>query len=107
MVVSLSKTGSEVNGLANVIALGMSFICGVFIPDTMLSASVKQVARFLPVYWYEQNNTILGTHTELSPLLLEKLKINSLTEWITIPLPGIFYVYKANCYTKKQKSGKT
>lgn len=73
LVVSLSKTGSEVNGLANVIALGMSFICGVFIPDTMLSASVKQVARFLPVYWYEQNNTILGTHTELSPLLLEKL----------------------------------
>ena len=72
-VVSLSKTGSEVNGLANVIALGMSFICGVFIPDTMLSSAVKQVAKFLPVYWYEQNNTILGTHTELSPLLLEKL----------------------------------
>ena len=74
LVVSLSKTGSGVNGLANVIALGMSFICGVFIPDTMLSASVKQVARFLPVYWYEQNNTILGTHTVLSDLMMEKLE---------------------------------
>ncbi|MFR3030960.1 MAG: ABC transporter permease, partial [Blautia sp.] len=53
LVVHVAGTANGVNGLANVIALGMSFICGVFIPESMLSSSVKNLARFLPVYWYE------------------------------------------------------
>lgn len=73
LVVHLAGTANGVNGLANAIALGMSFICGVFIPDSMLSTSVKNLARFLPVYWYEQNNTILGTHTLLSESMVGKL----------------------------------
>ena len=73
LVVHLAGTGNGVNGLANVIALGMSFICGVFIPDSMLSSSVRNIAKFLPVYWYEQNNTILGTHTLLSDGMIDKL----------------------------------
>lgn len=73
-VVQIARTGNGINGLANVIALGMSFICGVFIPDTMLSASVKRVAKFLPVYWYERNNEILGTHSELTHSLIVQLR---------------------------------
>ena len=73
MVVSLVSTGNAVNGLANVIALGMSFICGVFIPESMLGSSVRKLAKFLPVYWYEQNNTILGTHSVLSDTMIENL----------------------------------
>ena len=72
-VVHAAGTANGVNGLANVIALGMSFICGVFIPDSMLSASVKNLSRFLPVYWYEQSNTILGTHSVLSSSMTEKI----------------------------------
>ena len=73
MVVSLVSSGNAVNGLANVIALGMSFICGVFIPESMLGSSVRKLAKFLPVYWYEQNNTILGTHSVLSDTMIENL----------------------------------
>ena len=73
LVVHVAGSGNGVNGLANVIALGMSFICGVFIPDSMLSASVRRIAKFLPVYWYEQNNMILGTHGELSTSMIERL----------------------------------
>ena len=73
MVVSMVSTGNAVNGLANVIALGMSFICGVFIPESMLGSSVRKLAKFLPVYWYEQNNTILGTHSVLSDTMIENL----------------------------------
>lgn len=73
LVVHVAGTANGVNGLANVIALGMSFICGVFIPESMLSSSVKNLARFLPVYWYEQNNTILGTHSELSMSMIDKI----------------------------------
>lgn len=73
LVVHVAGTANGVNGLANVIALGMSFLCGVFIPDSMLSSSVRRIARFLPVYWYEQNNQILGTHTELGQTLVNRL----------------------------------
>lgn len=73
LVVHVAGTANGVNGLANVIALGMSFLCGVFIPDSMLSGSVRRIARFLPVYWYEQNNQILGTHTELGQTLVNRL----------------------------------
>lgn len=74
LVVHLARTGNGINGLANVIALGMSFICGVFIPDSMLSSPVKKVAAYLPVYWYEQNNEILGTHSALSRSMIENLQ---------------------------------
>jgi len=29
----------------------MSFICGVFVPQSILSAGLLNVARFLPLYW--------------------------------------------------------
>ena len=74
LVVHLARTGNGINGLANVIALGMSFICGVFIPDSMLSSPVKKVAAYLPVYWYEQNNEILGTHSALSHSMIGNLQ---------------------------------
>lgn len=72
LVVHLAGTANGVNGLANMIALGMSFFCGVFIPDSMLSAPVRRIAKYFPVYWYEQNNTILGTHTVLTATLKER-----------------------------------
>lgn len=49
-----------VNIMANVIGLSMSFLCGVFVPQSMLSARVLTVARFLPCYWYIANNNMLS-----------------------------------------------
>ena len=70
LVVHLARSGNGINGL---IALGMSFICGVFIPDSMLSETVKQISVFLPVYWYEQNNDMIGTHSVLSASMQSRL----------------------------------
>lgn len=39
--------------IGNIISLGMSFICGVFVPLQYLDGSVKTIAAFLPAYWYE------------------------------------------------------
>ena len=39
--------------IGNIVSLGMSFICGVFVPLQYLDGSVKTVAAFLPAYWYE------------------------------------------------------
>jgi len=49
-------TGSEmvINMIANVISLGMSFFCGVFVPFYLLAEGVQNIARFMPAYWYIQ-----------------------------------------------------
>lgn len=56
-----------INGIVNVISLGMSFICGVFVSMDILGKGVKTLARFLPVYWYETVNNLLARNHSLSP----------------------------------------
>lgn len=46
---------SSANGrsaIANTVALGSSFLTGVFVPISILGENVRNVARFLPSYWY-------------------------------------------------------
>ena len=37
----------------------MSFICGIFIPQSYLGDGVLAVGRFFPVYWYVKLNDML------------------------------------------------
>lgn len=56
---------------SNVIALGFSFISGVFVPLSMLSSEVKSVAAFTPTYWYVRANESIA---EMSKFSLSKCK---------------------------------
>ena len=61
LLVGLFSPGDNaVNIIANVVGLGMSFLCGVFVPQYLLGENVLKVARFLPAYWYIQNNNMLS-----------------------------------------------
>lgn len=40
------------NGIVNAVALGMSFISGVFVPQQLLAGSVLAAAHFMPTFWY-------------------------------------------------------
>lgn len=51
-----------INGIVNVASLGLCFTCGVMVPLDVLSDSLKKVSQFLPVYWYEIVNTIVGNN---------------------------------------------
>jgi len=51
------------HSVANVIALGTSFISGVFVPQALLGDTVKYIASFTPTYWYV---TAVGDITALS-----------------------------------------
>ncbi|XCP84376.1 ABC transporter permease [Roseburia hominis] len=71
-----SSSGGNSNSLSavvNVISLGMSFLCGVFVPLEVLGKEVKMVAQFLPVYWYEVINEMLGDFDVLTPEMLGTL----------------------------------
>lgn len=55
-----------ISSIVNVVGLGTSFLCGVFVPLELLSAPVKTFAQFIPVYWYEVTNELLGYHSTFS-----------------------------------------
>lgn len=60
LISCFSPNDNTVNMLANTIGLGMAFLCGCFVPQSMLSDSVLSVAKFLPAYWYIRANNMLG-----------------------------------------------
>ena len=60
LVGSVSKGSNSLNGMVNVVSLGMCFLGGAFVPLDVMSAGVKKAAQFLPVYWFEQANDLLG-----------------------------------------------
>jgi ABC-2 type transport system permease protein len=71
-VSSFEPKQNVLNLITQVIGLGMCFMCGVFIPTSMLSDKVLAVARFMPAYWYvKANNMIAETETySLSGVLI-------------------------------------
>lgn len=51
---------NTINMLNNIVTLGMSFLCGVFVPQQQLGENVLAVSRFLPFYWYIKNNDLIS-----------------------------------------------
>lgn len=47
----LTNKAQVISLMSNVIGLGMSFLCGIFVPMEFLSKTVIQIAHFLPAYW--------------------------------------------------------
>ena len=57
-----SELGVKENVLSfvtQVLGLGMAFLCGMFVPQEMLSSGVLGAARFLPAYWYVRANDMI------------------------------------------------
>ena len=75
MMVSLSlsyllglfvKSSNMLNGLSNIVSLGMCFLSGVFVPMSVMDKKVLKIAQFLPVYWYEDINETLARYHSVS-----------------------------------------
>jgi len=50
--------------ISNILGLGMSFLCGAFVPQAFLSDGILAVSRFLPAYWYiSLNERLSGVET--------------------------------------------
>lgn len=64
LVGNVAPTAAVINSIVNVTALGMCFLCGVFLPMSMLSA-VRPVSRCLPVYWFITAVDLLGDYRTL------------------------------------------
>ncbi len=60
LIAALAPKSDTVNVISNIITLGMSFLCGVFVDQSLLGDSVLSIARFLPAYWYIRANNMLS-----------------------------------------------
>ena len=67
-VSSFEPRDNVLNLINQVLGLGMSFMCGVFIPTSILSSSVLSAARFMPAYWYIRANNMIA---DVQPFSLE------------------------------------
>ncbi|MCR4887923.1 MAG: ABC transporter permease [Ruminococcus sp.] len=59
LICSFTPTENVLNIITQVLSLGMSFTCGIFVPQSMLGAGVLSFARFLPAFWYVKANDML------------------------------------------------
>ena len=74
----LIKNRNAQSAIANVLALGFSFISGVFVPQEFLSDKAMAIASFTPTYWYVKANNAIGTLSNfnfdnLSPIFIYML----------------------------------
>ncbi len=80
------RNKNALSGISNVVALGMSFLGGVFVPQSLLGSGVITIAKFVPSYWFINTNDQIIELTnlnDLSPLYNNMLILIAF---------GIFYV---------------
>lgn len=83
--------------VTQVLGLGMAFLCGMFVPQEMLSSSVLAAARFLPAYWYvKANDMICGLGTD-------KFKLSTVMMCIGIQLLFAAAIFAVSLIVKRQK----
>lgn len=60
-----SKSVEAVGIFSNSVSLGLCFLGGVFVPQSVMSKQVLYISKFLPSYWYVVTNKIIGKNTKL------------------------------------------
>lgn len=59
LVSSFDLSDNALNIIAQLVGMGMAFISGVFVPQSLLGNGVLSAARFTPAYWYIEVNDAL------------------------------------------------
>ena len=97
---NLINNKNALSGLVNVIAVGSSFLCGVFVPARWLPKSVLAVAHILPPYWYVNTNDILA---EMEVINFENLKPVITNEIVLIAFIILFIILNLIVTKKNQR----
>lgn len=67
LIGNLVKSRGAMSAMANVFALGTSFISGVFVPQELLGANVLTISSFTPTYWYVKANNEITAAVSFNP----------------------------------------
>ena len=89
--------------ITNIVALGMSFLCGVFVPQSVMATGMVNASRFLPFYWsvvvLDSVTKITGSISDYSDGLLVK-SVLMLTLFSAVFVAGGIVVKKTQTYSK-------
>ncbi|MCR5146074.1 MAG: ABC transporter permease [Clostridia bacterium] len=99
---SLVSNKNAVTGIVNVVALGSSFLCGVFVPTQYLPDSVKAIARVIPTYYYVKTNDAASTMEIINFETLKPLMINM---GVLLGFAAVFVIASNIVAAKKRKIG--
>lgn len=88
-----------VTSVINVLAIGSSFLCGVFVPIEYLPTSVVNMGKILPTYYYVNSNNLV---MELEKVNFDTLKpiINNM---IILIIFSIIFIVLTNIIANKKR----
>lgn len=93
------KNRGAIDGVVNVIALGSSFLCGVFAPIEMIPDYVLKIAHVLPSYYYVRNNEAVKALEVMSYENLKPILLNG----IIILCFALLFIILTNIVSKKKQ----
>ncbi|ABX41601.1 ABC transporter permease [Lachnoclostridium phytofermentans] len=78
---------------SNSVSLGLCFLGGVFVPQSVMSKQILYISKFLPSYWYVITNKIIGKNTKLVGSVLKDVIFGILIQFcFAIAIFGISLV---------------
>lgn len=60
LISSVLTNKNAINGIVNVLAVGSSFLCGVFVPTEWLGKTVLKIAHIFPTFYYVDSNNLIS-----------------------------------------------
>lgn len=89
MLSTILHEKNAVTSIVNIIALGSSFLSGVFVSASFLPDWVLKIAHVFPTYWYVNSNDIIKetenlTMTSLTPVVINMIVMLGFTVVFTV-----------------------
>jgi ABC-2 type transport system permease protein len=89
LIGNVVKNQQANSSISNVVSLGSSFLCGAFVPQSMLGESVLKFSRIFPSYWFIKNNDYIVSINKYSTSNLITIFTNML---IVLVFALLFYI---------------
>lgn len=99
LIASVINNKNAINGIINVIALGTSFLCGVFVNIEFLPSSVLNISKMIPNYYYID---AINKLTSIETISLETLK-PLLSNVIVLILFSLIFISLSMFISKKKR----
>lgn len=96
---TLVTNKDAINGITNVLAIGSSFLCGAFVPQSYLPNTVLTLGHLFPTYYYINANELVTK--------LEKVNVNTLgpvfINWIIMIAFIILFLVLTNIVSNRKR----
>ncbi len=101
LISTLKTNPKSIAMIANILSLGMCFLCGVFVAQSLLDPAILSVAKFLPVYWYVKANDMLMFNTAESLNMNEFMTCIGIEVLFAVALFAVILLLSKTRYQKK------